>query len=165
MSTKIGKILYSLALRKTKPSEENSELKVYAVAQSRTTVDIEALSKHMAEHGSPFSVGTITGILTDAVDHIAELLHDGRRVELGSLGTIYVSLKSQGVTDAESFNAGEHIKKVLPRMQFTQGMVHAMNTDVEFEYTTSRKVQGETKKQAKQALNEVMAASTSGEGD
>jgi hypothetical protein len=46
--------------------------KWYAMAIINQTLDVNDLSEHMAAHSTPFSKGTIMGILTDAVSCIKE---------------------------------------------------------------------------------------------
>ena len=41
--------------------------KFYARIISDGTVDVKGLAEHMAKHNTPFSPGTITGIITDAI--------------------------------------------------------------------------------------------------
>ena len=48
--------------------------KYYAKPHISETVDLDELADHMHGHNSPFSAGTIKGILIDAVTHIKELL-------------------------------------------------------------------------------------------
>lgn len=48
-------------------------------------VDVDKLAEHMAEHNTPYSQGTIRGILCDAVSCIKELLLDGKTVKLQDL--------------------------------------------------------------------------------
>ena len=82
------------------PNNPQSPKKTYAQAQSRETVELDALVDHMADHGTPFSRGTIKAVLTDAVTHIEELLLDGRIVKLAELGTFSVSLRCTGVCES-----------------------------------------------------------------
>ena len=53
--------------------------KYYAKPHISETVDLDELADHMHGHNSPFSAGTIKGILIDAVTHIKELLLMGDR--------------------------------------------------------------------------------------
>ncbi len=48
-------------------------------------IDVDGLASHMAAHNTPFSKGTIRGILCDAVSCIKELLLDGKTVKLQDL--------------------------------------------------------------------------------
>lgn len=57
---------------------------------------IHEMSKHMAEHNTPFSAGTIEGILTDFSKCIREQLLNGNSVKIDNLGIFKLSVKSNG---------------------------------------------------------------------
>lgn len=86
-------------LRKN-PNNPQSPKKTYAQAQSRQTLSINDIVKHMADHGAPFTPGTIKAVLTDAVSCVQELLLAGNIVNLAELGTFYVSLVSNGICES-----------------------------------------------------------------
>ena len=48
--------------------------KFYARIVTDQSIDVASLAEHMANHNTPFSRGTIKGILEDAVSCIQELL-------------------------------------------------------------------------------------------
>ena len=54
----------------------------------------------MAQHNTPFTRGTIKGIIEDFIDCVRELILDGWIVDLGNMGTFNVALKSQGVCES-----------------------------------------------------------------
>ena len=54
--------------------------KYYARIVSDETVNLDSLAEHMRDHNSPYSKGTIRGILTDTVRCVRELLLQGKRV-------------------------------------------------------------------------------------
>ena len=110
MATK-GTLKYKIYPMKDsrKPDED---AKFYARAVQDRTVDFDALVSHMAEHNSPYSRGVISGVLTDMLDCVKELVLDGKAVRLGDLGLFSVGLKSTGALTVEDFKAGTHIKGV-----------------------------------------------------
>ena len=55
--------------------------KAYARVDYKEQFDVNKLAKHMAEHNTPFSEGTIRGILTDMVKCIRELTLNGNAVK------------------------------------------------------------------------------------
>ena len=57
---------------------------------------IPDLAKHMAEHHTPFSPGTIQGVLTDMVGCIRELTLQGYSVKLDNLAIFKVSVEGNG---------------------------------------------------------------------
>lgn len=97
-------INYSLMRRSTAPHDPNAQWLIYASAQRRHTVKTRDIAQHLADHGSPFSVGTIIGLLQDAQKCIAEHLADGDRVDLDDLGTFFTTLSSTGVPTVEEFS-------------------------------------------------------------
>lgn len=161
----IGKILYSKVARLAKPNDKNSEKKVYALQQSRQTVNLDDIARHMTEHNSPFTKGTVKGILDDFVGHIVEMLLDSRRVHLDGLGTIFTTLSSDGADSAEDFTAAS-IKRVNPRMSFDKEMRANINNNAEFELTSSRELQAQARKEMGQNIDEAIGGNTgSGSGN
>ena len=105
---------YSIAIRGTKPGtkkENIEETKVYAVAQAKETLTFSEICEHIASHNSKFGRGDVTAVVCEVVDCLRELLLDGKRVQLGDLGTFGVSLSSTGAKTCSEFTAA-NIKKV-----------------------------------------------------
>ena len=83
----------------------------YARPVITETLDITALSKHMAKHNTPFSPGVIKGVLADMVACIKELILDGKNVKLDDLAIFSVGIVSDhGAESAEAFKVSEHVK-------------------------------------------------------
>lgn len=55
---------------------------------------IHEMAKHMADHNTPFSAGTIEGILTDFSNCIREQLLNGNSVKIDNLGIFKITLHS-----------------------------------------------------------------------
>lgn len=160
----IGKILYSKVARMAKPNDKSSEKKVFALQQSRQTVNLDDIARHMTEHNSPFTKGTVKGILDDFVNHIVEMLLDSRRVHLDGLGTIFTTLSSEGAESSEAFTAAS-IKRVNPRMSFDKEMRANINNSAQFELTSSRELQAQARKEQAQNVDGAIGATPSGSGD
>lgn len=118
-------IAYSLVGRLTNPSDKNSEVRVYPVAQMKKQVFLRDIAEHLADHGSPYSVGTILGLLTDAVHCMVENLKEGNRVDMEDLGDFFVSLSSDGAESSAKFRESM-IKKINLRWQNSERMEKAM---------------------------------------
>ena len=80
----------------------------YGLAYSRVDYkemyDVSKLAKHMAEHNTPFSEGTIRGILTDAVKSVkllAQATGDYTREELNKDAVLGWTKKAQELIDAD----------------------------------------------------------------
>ncbi len=155
----IGHIPYGLGLRLVNPSEKESQKVVVATAQQIEVIDLPLLAKHVKEHGTPFSEGTIYGVLTDAVACVIEMLRAGYGVKLDGLGKFGVSLQSTGTEDANDFTAA-NITGVNLTFQADENVKTALNTNMEFDYVGSRKQQAAAKKAEKEAL--ASGASTTG---
>ena len=164
MSNKIiGTIKYSKAARLSKPNDKNSQKKVYAVAQSEETVNLDLLAKHMTEHGSPFTEGTISGVLKDSVVHIIELMCQGKRLELGDLGTFFTTLKCDGADSSDEFTTSL-IKAVVPHIAFNKSVWGSMRDKVDFELVPTRELQAQARKKMTQDNDEAIGGTGSGSG-
>ena len=101
-------IRYKLVKFKNKESEYNNMY--YARADHDETYDLEALVDHMASHNSPFSRGTIAGVLKDMVSCIRELVLDSKKVKLDGLAIFSIGLKTTGADSVGEFNVSTNIK-------------------------------------------------------
>lgn len=63
------------------------------------TIDLEKLAEHMADHNTPFSKGTIYGVLKDMVVCIEELLLDSKKVKIGDLAIFSLGISCKGADD------------------------------------------------------------------
>ena len=87
--------------------------KFYARIISDGTIDVKGLAEHMAKHNTPFSPGTITGIITDAIACIKELALDGKRITLDGLLSIGLSISHKmGVDSADDFFIAKCVERV-----------------------------------------------------
>lgn len=77
--------------------------KYYARVEYKQTLDIKAMAKHMAEHNTPFSEGTISGILKDFVKCIREQCLNGNTVKIDDLAIFKCSVEANGMTLAENY--------------------------------------------------------------
>ena len=59
--------------------------------------DVVKLAKHMAEHETPFSAGTIKGILMDAIKCIRHLCLEGKTVKIEDLAIFKCSVQANGL--------------------------------------------------------------------
>ena len=87
--------------------------KFYARIISDGTIDVKGLAEHMAKHNTPFSPGTITGIIPAAIACIKELALDGKRISLDGLVSIGLSVTHKmGATSADEFSISKCVDKV-----------------------------------------------------
>lgn len=93
-------------LQRTPQSGENAgKKKWYATAVTDREVDFEGFVSHISDHGSPYSRGTIHGVLMDALDHLQELILDGKSVRLSDLGLFSIGMTSKAEDAKEKVTA------------------------------------------------------------
>ena len=69
----------------SKSTLEGANGKWFIRIKNGEQVNVDGLAAHMAQHNTPYSEGTIRGILCDAVNCIKEILLDGKTVKLQDL--------------------------------------------------------------------------------
>ena len=135
------KIQYSVAMMRN-PMDDQEPAKAYANLQQTGTVNLDELADHINDHNSVFSKGTIVGILTELSVCIRELLLQGYRVVLGSLGSFAPSISSKGAASRDKFTT-DNIKSLTAH--FTPGRaLKQLLQDAEFEKTSTRRAQAAT---------------------
>lgn len=70
--------------------------KYYAYADNETPLTLEELADHMSHHNSPFTKGTLIGILKDMVSCIRELNLSGQPVKLDGLAIFSTHIENKG---------------------------------------------------------------------
>ena len=137
-------INYSICIMSTKPGTKKADIqetKAYGTAQVHEVLDMDDFCKHIADHNSPFSKGTVKGILTDAVACLREQLLAGNKVVLGDLGAFHVELATEGADTTDEFNA-QKIKEV--NVRWTPGLEFKnLRSVAEFNLVPSRKAQAD----------------------
>ena len=112
---------YSVSARPN-PRDREAPAKYYASPQVSENISMSEFCKHIASHGSVYSRADIQSVLTQAVDCMREMLLDGKKIELGDLGSFNIGMSSKGTVTAEDFNPIHHIKEVhvnwTPGIQF-----------------------------------------------
>lgn len=70
--------------------------KTYARFIHLETLSTNKFASHIHSHGSSFDRATINGVLMAACDCLVELVKESKKVQLGDLGTFYLSTESEG---------------------------------------------------------------------
>lgn len=70
--------------------------KYYAYADNDSPITLEGLADHMSHHNTPFSKGTIIGILKDMVSCIRELNLSGQPVKIDGLAIFSTHIENKG---------------------------------------------------------------------
>lgn len=102
-------------IQKANPLEPETQRKWYASAVKRGTINNYQLSKGIASKSS-LTRGAVMNMIENMVDEIPRYLVDGYSVNLNNLGTLRLSLSSEGVNEPGDFIA-ENIKNT--RVVFT----------------------------------------------
>ena len=101
----LGTSKYRKVMR-TPQSGENAGKKLwYATAVSDREMNFEDFVTHISEHNSPYSRGTIHGVLMDTLDCLKELILDGKSVRLSDLGLFSIGMTSRGEETREKVTA------------------------------------------------------------
>lgn len=158
-------IKYSLSARLMNPSEKDSEKRVYPMAQYTELMNMTEFARHIQSHGSPFTRDVIVGVLTAAVDCLREQLVAGKKVNFGEMGAFYVTLRSEGVEDADSFDPNVHVKNIHVHWERSKFFADLKgDTDIKWEHTLTRKEMAEARKESKKEATEATGNTPSSGG-
>ena len=93
-----GKYYPRVSYKQTKNKNTQSEAygKYYPRVSYKQTMNIHDMAVHMAEHNTPFSEGTIEGILRDFVKCVREQTLNGNTVKVDNLAIFKVSVIGNG---------------------------------------------------------------------
>lgn len=102
---------YSVSSRPN-PRDKEAAPKYYASPQVSENISLEKFARHISEHNSKYNRADVSAVLTQSVDCLREMLLEGKKIELGDLGSFYIGLNSKGALTAEKFTPEIHIKNV-----------------------------------------------------
>lgn len=93
-------------ITRTPQSGENANKKMwYATTVTDREVSFEDFVTHVSEHNSPYSRGTVHGVLMDTLDCLQELILDGKSVRLADLGLFSIGMTSKGMESKDKVSA------------------------------------------------------------
>ena len=78
----------------TENSEREQAGKTYARVDYKETLSVQDMARHMAEHNTAFSEGSITGILIDFVKCIREQVLNGNTVKIDNLAIFKATVEA-----------------------------------------------------------------------
>ncbi len=131
-------INYSIGQRLSNPSKSKKK-KVYALAQHKRILSLSELAQHIAQHGSVFDRSVIEGVLIKMVDCMRDQMLEGNGIQLGDMGTFYLSLSSNPTELAADFTV-RNITDV--KVRWTPGPAFRnMMQDARFREVNTRKTQ------------------------
>ena len=100
-----GTLKYRKIQRTPQTGENAGKKKWYATAVTDREMSFEDFVSHISDHGSPYSRGCIHGVLMDALDHLQELILDGKSVRLGELGLFSMGMTSRAEDSKDKVTA------------------------------------------------------------
>ena len=93
--------------------------KWYGYVDNDDPIGIDELADHMSAHNTPFSPGTISGVLKDMVHCIRELNLKSVPVKLDDLCIFKASVETKGVSNLADFTIAKGIKRIRLSAQAT----------------------------------------------
>ena len=105
--------MIELYLSQNKNSHSDAYGKHYPRVSYKQTMNIHDMAVHMSEHNTPFSGGTIEGILRDFVKCVREQTLNGNTVKVDNLAIFKVSVIGNGCTELYDADADKTISASL----------------------------------------------------
>ena len=102
---KKGTLKYRKVSRTPQVGKDAGKKKFYATAVQDRTMEFEDFVTHISEHNSPYSRGTIHGVLMDTLDCLKHLILDGKSVRFSDLGLFSIGMTSRGEVSKEKVTA------------------------------------------------------------
>ena len=100
-----GNIKYRKVKRTPQTGENAGKELWYATVVTDREMNFEEFVDHISSHNSPYSRGTVHGVMMDMLDCLKELILDGKSVRLGDLGLFSIGMKSHGELTRDKVSA------------------------------------------------------------
>lgn len=138
--TNIYKMINYIVYERGNPQDRTQPKKLYAKAQYTDVVDLEEFARHISEHNNVYDEGDIHAVLLKMVKCLRELVLEGKKVDLGVLGTFSAVLTSTGADSAEEFSVrnitsvslawdkGKRLDNMLPEATLNQVTTRAIQS-------------------------------------
>ena len=81
----------------TETSESEQAGKLYARVSYKQSLSIQDMARHMAEHNTVFSEGSILGMLTDFVKCVREMVLNGNTVKIDNLAIFKATVEANAL--------------------------------------------------------------------
>ena len=91
-----GNIKYRKIKRTPQTGENAGKELWYATVVTDREMNFEEFVDHISSHNSPYSRGTVHGVMMDMLDCLKELILDGKSVRLVDLGLFSIGMSSRG---------------------------------------------------------------------
>ena len=100
-----GNIKYRKVKRTPQTGENAGKELWYATVVTDREMNFEEFVDHISSHNSPYSRGTVQGVMMDMLDCLKELILDGKSVRLGDLGLFSIGMSSHGEVSRDKVSA------------------------------------------------------------
>ena len=100
-----GNIKYRKVKRTPQTGENAGKELWYATVVTDREINFEEFVDHISSHNSPYSRGTVHGVMMDMLDCLKELILDGKSVRLGDLGLFSIGMSSHGEVSRDKGSA------------------------------------------------------------
>ena len=120
--------MVELYLTQNNNSHSEAYGKYYPRVSYKQTLTIHDMAIHMAEHNTPFSVGTIEGILRDFVKCTREQTLNGNTVKVDNLAIFKVSVIGNGCTELYDADQDKTISASIGKLGKTDKTGPAVNS-------------------------------------
>ncbi len=149
-------INFSLSLKSSNPGKKDPQYKVYATAQYTEIITLDRLAQKVARHMRVVNRASVIGILTSVVDVLREELLEGRRVELGDLGSFYCVINGTGAESVEDFKLKKNITGL--NVNWRPGkLFRSLHDEAEYHYVPRRETQMAVMRSDDAKLAEMLA--------
>ena len=133
-----NRMIHYSVYTQSNPLNRDEKAKTYAKSQIIRRCSLDEFALIVSRHGG-FSKGLVKGVLSDVSTCLAALLLEGAKVDLGELGSFYVSLSCEGAASPAAFTP-KHIKAV--KAQFIPGEdLNNLTKRAEFKLAINRTLQ------------------------
>ena len=153
----------------TETSESEQAGKLYARVSYKQTLDVQAMARHMAEHNTIFSEGSITGILIDFVKCVREQVLNGNTVKIDNLAIFKATVEANALETLYDADADKTVSATIGTLPEGAKTGAAVKTVKLLAQSTGDFTRDELKKDVKLAWTdktkaEIAAAKGSAEG-
>ena len=117
-------------IKRQLPGNQSAKPKFYVTIKKVQSVGLDYIAKELAEKSS-ISKGDVMSIITDLTDLVPKELANGRTVNLGTLGTYWLNVNSEGFEN-EADVSPDAIKKINVRFK-PSGTIKSLLGQLKFE--------------------------------
>ena len=162
-------VMIELYLTQNNNTHSDAYGKYYPRVSYKQTMGIHEMAVHMAEHNTPFSEGTIEGILRDFVKCVREQTLNGNTVKVDNLAIFKVSVIGNGCAQLYDDDTGKTISASIGTLAKTDKTGPAVQSLKLLAQATGEYTRDELNKDGKlgwtdKAAAEIAAAKTNGTG-